>query len=99
MNEIKTKFMQQNEELGELLNLLSNSNDENRNDIVNKISDEDLEEKYGLRKYSDDVKKYRLGVIETVVCLLVDGCFERDDLVLWSHFNAIIKRLDYLLHS
>ena len=97
VEESRIIFLQQDKNIGDLLDKLSCLGDKQRVEIVSKISDKEMEEKFGKFEREPDVLKYRYDTLERFLSLADSGGLVREDFVIWSHYNAIIQRLDSLL--
>lgn len=97
VEESRNILLQHNKNITDLLEKLSLSDDVERINLVSKISPLEMEEKFGKFEREPDALKYRYETLERVLNLLDSGGLVREDFVIWSHYNAIIHRLDNLL--
>ena len=97
IDEIRTLFLNQIENLEKLFENLKKSNDFEKVKIVDNISSDDLDLVYGFDEYSETIMKFRLDSLQRFLFMCDDSGLIRIDLVIWAHYRAILDRIDYLL--
>lgn len=98
-NKIQEKFLNQRINLDILFNELQNSNDTEKIKIVDSFSRKELQEKYDCEILENTSLKYRLDTLERILSMCYDTGLIYIDLVIHSHYNAIIDRVFYLLEK